>query len=108
MNKEKKKEVVIISHSKEHTTNKESNDEAKDFFPICLGSWPDFALTSIVYMGQGNFSRPVKLFVDQLEYHSWMSWKEVSWLLYSWLNGSKVLKTHKYRFHSAEDKKEYK
>lgn len=98
----------IISHSKEHTSNKESNDEAKGFFSICLGSWPDFALAFIAYKGQRKFSRSVKLLVDLLECHSWVSWKEVSWLLHPWLNGSKVLTTHRYRFDSAGDRKEYK
>lgn len=81
--------MVIISHSKERTSKEESNDEAKGFFSICLGLWPDFALAFIVYMGQGKFSRPVTLLADLLECLSWMSRKEMSWLLYPWLNGSK-------------------
>lgn len=76
------------------------------FFSICLGSRPHFALAFIVYMGQGRFSRPVKLLPDLLECRSWMSWKEVSWLLCPGLSGSKYSTTHRHAFDSAGDRKD--
>ena len=112
MNKEgrRKKEVIIISHSKEHTSNKESNNEAKSFFSICLGSLPDLALAFIVSMDQGKFSRPVKLLADlqnvMLGYHG----KKCLgfYIPAEWVKSTHNLQICIYIFDSAGDRKECK